>query len=108
MSRPFSYNDENFTVIGNIVFFHIKITKKFNKNEDIIEIPQAIFERMCNKSNHTQLSSSIDGDSRYFWFTSLIKKSNIDGKYYYCSVDKDITNEFVGFYAVSWYFLKDI
>nr|DAW89471.1 MAG TPA: hypothetical protein [Caudoviricetes sp.] len=28
MSRPFSYNDENFTVIGNILFVHIYIGKK--------------------------------------------------------------------------------
>ncbi len=27
MSRPFSYNDEDFTVIGNILFVHIKITQ---------------------------------------------------------------------------------
>lgn len=27
MSRPFSYNDENFTVIGNLLFCHIRITK---------------------------------------------------------------------------------
>lgn len=27
MSRPFSYNDENFTVIGNILFCHIMVTK---------------------------------------------------------------------------------
>lgn len=32
MSRPFSYNDENFTVIGNILFAHVDIgTKKINK-----------------------------------------------------------------------------
>lgn len=23
MSRPFSYNDENFTVIGNTLFIHV-------------------------------------------------------------------------------------
>lgn len=25
MSKPFSYNDENFTVIGNVLFGHILI-----------------------------------------------------------------------------------
>lgn len=108
MSRPFSYNDENFTVIGNIVFFHIKITKAFKKNENIIEVPQAIYERMCNKSNNTQLTTSIDGDSTYTWFSSVIEKSLSDGKYYYSSNDRDISDVYVGFYAVSWYFLKDI
>lgn len=28
MSRPFSYNDENFTVIGNILFCHIMVTNE--------------------------------------------------------------------------------
>lgn len=46
MSRPFSYNDENFTVIGNVLFCHIKITKKVLKTEPIVEIPPAIYARM--------------------------------------------------------------
>lgn len=31
MSRPFSYNDENFTVIGNMLFIHIIITEAIAK-----------------------------------------------------------------------------
>ena len=34
MSRPFSYNDENFTVIGNMLFLHTyaQSTKKWGSN----------------------------------------------------------------------------
>ena len=42
MSRPFSYNDENFTVIGNLLFVHIHDPKRHEANEPIIEIPPAI------------------------------------------------------------------
>lgn len=46
MSRPFSYSDENFTLIGNVLFCHIKITKKVLKTEPIVEIPPAIYDHM--------------------------------------------------------------
>lgn len=47
MSRPFSYNDENFTVIGNLLFCHIKITKDYKAHEPIVELPPAIYDRLC-------------------------------------------------------------
>lgn len=43
MSRPFSYNDENFTVIGNLLFVHIHDSKPRKAGEPVIEIPPAIF-----------------------------------------------------------------
>ena len=47
MSRPFSYNDENMSVIGNVLFCHVKLTNKFYGEEtDIIEVPPAIYERL--------------------------------------------------------------
>ncbi len=33
MSRPFTYNDENFTVIGNILFLHVMISDNAYKGE---------------------------------------------------------------------------
>lgn len=39
MSRPFSYNDENFTVIGNVLFIHIRVNKEISINDNIVEIP---------------------------------------------------------------------
>lgn len=50
MSRPFSYNDENFTVIGNLLFCHIKIDYNTVKN-DIVEVPAAIYKRLTSFSN---------------------------------------------------------
>lgn len=46
MSRPFSYSDENFTVIGNVLFCHIKIKKAVLKTEPIVEIPPEIYDHM--------------------------------------------------------------
>lgn len=107
MSRPFSYNDENFTVIGNILFLHIKITKAFNADDNIIEIPKAIYDRMYHRSLHVQLSSNLDGDTLNRWVDSGIRESFSDGKYYLYT-DNDISTTFVGFYLVCWYALKDI
>ena len=42
MSRPFSYNDENFTVIGNVLFVHIIDNKARKALEPVVEIPPAI------------------------------------------------------------------
>lgn len=46
MSRPFSYSDENFTVIGNVLFCHIKIKKSVADRKPIVEIPPEIYARM--------------------------------------------------------------
>ena len=108
MSRPFSYNDENFTVIGNILFLHIKITKEFNYQNNIIEIPQAIYDRMLNKSNQVQLTSFIDDNPKNYWFDTGIRKNTYDGKYYLFNSNKNIPADFIGFYLVAWYVLKDI
>lgn len=49
MSRPFSYSDENFTVIGNVLFCHIKIKKAVMKTEPIVEIPPEIYDHMLGQ-----------------------------------------------------------
>ncbi len=46
MSRPFSYNDENFTVIGNVLFCHIEIKERIINGSPIVEIPPEIYARM--------------------------------------------------------------
>ena len=109
MSRPFSYNDENFTVIGNILFLHIKITRKYNMGSNIVEIPQAIHDRLCNKSKNVQITSNRDNDNNnsIFWLDISTKK-DIDGKYYFYSCTENITDHYVGFYLVAWFYLKDI
>ena len=107
MSRPFSYNDENFTVIGNILFLHSKVTREYKKGSNIIEIPQAIYDRMYNKSNQVQITSFKDSDPSDFWVDCGTRKYT-DGKYYLYAGNRDIVDYYVGFYMLSWYFLKDI
>ena len=107
MSRPFSYNDKNFTVIGNILFLHVKITKSYDVWNNIIEIPNAIYERMYHKSLQIQISSNKDNYSSEKWIKSGIYKSDSDEKYYLYTSDK-ISEEFIGSYLVAWYALKDI
>lgn len=107
MSRPFSYNDENFTVIGNILFVHFKITSEVPQGHNIIEIPQAIYERMYNKSSQVQLTSYKDDDYSTLWLDTAVRKSSV-GKYYLYSPTKEIANIYIGFYLIAWYVLKDI
>ena len=104
MSRPFSYNDENFTVIGNLLFCHIMIDKDVPVDTNIIEIPPAIASRLIYFSNLMfRLSSKVNNkgasnaavgvrvtNNRYF----LISSSNIVAT---------TSNYLVGFYL-----LKDI
>ena len=61
MSRPFSYNDENFTVIGNMLFGHIKIPKGTSIAAwgKIIEIPPELFKRMASFPNYA-IPSKVD------------------------------------------------
>ena len=107
MSRPFSYSDENFTVIGNILFCHIRVTKAFESETNIVEIPTAIYDRMYHKSMRAQFSSSEDDMYTYRCSTFNIRKSLSDGKYYIVC-DSYIEDTYIGYYIVAWYALKDI
>lgn len=51
MSRPFSYNDKNFTVIGNVLFVHFKYDDAVEAGTRLIEIPPAISDRLLFFSN---------------------------------------------------------
>lgn len=51
MSRPFSYNDKNFTVIGNVLFCHIIVKKPLDTERYIVEIPPEIYKRLLHKSS---------------------------------------------------------
>lgn len=46
MSRPFSYNDENFTVIGNLLIMHIPFSGTTVRNQKIIPVPPEIVKRI--------------------------------------------------------------
>jgi hypothetical protein len=60
MSRPFSYNDENFTVIGNILFVHFRFNKAIVANTPItIRVPDAIRKRMVSTGNYFTISPNV-------------------------------------------------
>ena len=61
MSRPFSYNDENFTVIGNLLFIHLRDDDEHNKLDPVLLIPPAIYERML--TNSFMLSTQLAGNN---------------------------------------------
>ena len=104
MSRPFSYNDENFTVIGNVLFCHIEIKKAILKNEPIVELPPAIYSRMLFKSQYFTLTLTDINTSNILGITVGVNKLD-DKKYFlFCSQDINI----VGSYIVGYYILKDI
>ena len=103
MSRPFSYNDENFTVIGNVLFCHIKVVKDVLHDNELIEIPPAIANRLLYASSPAT-TTSIDVNVprlRNFILYVIKKDSN-----YYFSTTIDITTN--ANYIICYYNLKDI
>ena len=104
MSRPFSYNDENFTVIGNILFCHIMVTKYVEAYNLLIEIPPDIYKRMLNKSNYLMCLNVVNNNSA----SSLVAvgtSKEIDGKYYMYVRE---TLDAIGRCLIGYYILKDI
>lgn len=103
MSRPFSYNDENFTVIGNLLFVHILDSKAHKADEPIIEIPPAIFSRMLTYSNVV-----IESVNKYYGggFFGL-EVVNVDNKYYFAFTKEIKAIDGVRYYFCN-YLLKDI
>ena len=103
MSRPFSYNDENFTVIGNMLFCHVKITAPLQSTTNIVEIPSAIVDRLPFYSNYF-FGGPIGSGTGVVRLSCGIRYDN--GKYYLHTFS-DITNSGV-IYACTIYYLKDI
>lgn len=105
MSRPFSYSDENFTVIGNVLFCHIKIKEAIPENEPIVEIPPEIYDHMLIT---TQKFIKAGTGIGYLSTGSAIDvgvKRLEDGKYYlFAQVNIYETGNFL----VGYYILKDI
>ena len=104
MSRPFSYNDENFTVIGNILFCHIMVTNKFDAKADIIEVPPDIYKRMLNKSNQF-ICSAVSYNKSDSTIISVGVAKEPNGKYYIYV--RDALND-IGRCLIGYYILKDI
>lgn len=106
MSRPFSYNDENFTVIGNVLFVHIIDNKARKSSEPVVEIPPAIFERMESYANSciATYKDINDLDDNAVTNISIL---NSDNKHYLTfGSDRKATNDTRLYWSI--YFLKDI
>lgn len=101
MSRPFSYNDENFTVIGNVLFIHV-IVNKIKALEPIVEIPYEIVRRLLCKTamGFLQIVDNYAGLGYQFVGTVIYA----DGKYY-LSTRNDINQKYC---ATAFLILKDI
>lgn len=93
MSRPFSYKDENFTVIGNVLFVHFKWEQGAEPDSLLIEIPPAICDRLLFFSNYCTVVFAhknsvagnvvftiVDHDNKCY-FTNKSRISPGDGEY---------------------------
>ena len=100
MGGPFSYNDKNFTVIGNICFAHI-YSKPVKVNEKICEVPPEIASRLIQKSAHGTLQTSYFGGGGATFYGKIIKENNK----YYVSTNSETKYEY---YIMFYLFLKDI
>ena len=103
MSRPFSYNDENFTVIGNILFVHVDIgSDAYTVGQTLCTIPQAIFTRMTTYNQQAAVSNIFTGDSGSSIGVTCTEDGNL------------ITRTFITASIIlprlvlTWYYLKDI
>lgn len=102
MSRPFSYNDENFTVIGNILFAHVDIgIKRISKGETIGTIPPAIYDRLVTYNSIATISNRAKlAASAQAWI--YVDNGNI-------ITNVDITEtSYSPRLAYVWFLLKDI
>lgn len=101
MSRPFSYNDENFTVIGNVVFVHV-LVKQTEPLQKIVEIPYEIGRRLLYKTamGFLQIVNNYGGLG-YTFVGTVIHEDNK----YYLSTRNSINQEY---YATAFLIIKDI
>ena len=104
MSRPFSYHDENFTVIGNLLVIHFRDDNEHSKGEPVLLIPDSIYERMV--TNSFMLSSQLVGSlqaSRSVIGTTVEN----DGKYFIAFLEERIETSTPRYY-IGFSQMKDI
>ena len=102
MSRPFSYNDEKYTVIGNVLFCHITVSY-VETNGNIAEIPHAIYKRLIQRSAKAfivRTSKSNLTDT----YTFNVYTSEENGKYY-LKTQAEIKSAYI---VTAFMFLEDI
>lgn len=102
MSRPFSYNDENFTVINNILFVHLNIgSKSYAKDDVLIAIPPKLFDRMVSFSQYAYGSALTYNGSGVNMYVACDEYGNLLTK----EVIPSATNDRLMY---TWFLLKDI
>lgn len=103
MSRPFSYNDENFTVIGNALFLHIKFEKSSPIKGKIAEIPTEIADRLLFYSNTAATCyKALRTESGNITLTVTYENNR-----YYIANNQPL-DPAIGRILYSIYFLKDV
>lgn len=103
MSRPFSYNDENFTVINNILFAHINIgAKAYNKGDKICTIPPAIYDRLVTYNFVATITNRIGLPVSGNILIYITKDGDV-------ITDSNITvTSYTPRLVIAWFLLKDI
>lgn len=103
MSRPFSYNDENFTVIGNILFVHVELGgNSYKVGDTLCTIPYAIFARMTTYNQAAFVASKrIDRSGLDIGITCKKDARLIT----WSSIGAENTSPR---FLLTWYYLKDI
>ena len=76
MSRPFSYSDKNFTVIGNVLFVHFNYDGDADVGTRLCEIPEKIFDRLLFYSNNATTCYSDFGATGGNFILSVTKYEN--------------------------------
>ena len=58
MSRPFSYNDDDLTVIGNMLFIHIRYPHLIFSGKMLKQIPHEIRKRVYHVENYLIMTNT--------------------------------------------------
>ena len=104
MSRPFSYNDENFTTIGNLLVIHFRDDHSRQVGEPVLEVPPSIYERMVTKS--FMVAAQTDGESSPMMRKSYIFE-NSKGKHFISFYESTSKSNFPRYY-IGFTHMKDI
>ena len=103
MSRPFSYNDENFTTIGNLLVIHFRDDYSRQLGEPVFEVPSSIYKRMV--TNSFMLAAQTAGESASMMCKSYIFESK--GKHFISFYESRPRSNFPRYY-IGFTHMKDI
>lgn len=99
MSRPFSYHDEHFDVIGNVLFVHYESVYPLRPGVGFLDIPPEIEKRLFSVDNCFIVSTLTNNNY-------IVPITVFDHSFIVRIDVPSTTNKRRFFYA--WYPLKDI